>query len=375
MASGLSPVERRLRIGFVGAGDRLTRIYLPILRPLSDEFDLVGFTTRSAARAQSFAGASGLTAFPDAPGLVAAQKPDLLVVALAEIDQTLPPLLDLGTPLLVETPFCWNVRSGRKLGERIRRSGLLVGVAEQTPFLPVERLKAAVIEAGALGQVIAAQNDFAVFAYHGIAALRAYAAEGAGGARVSAVWALHPVGLGDGEGDEWISATISCAGGTTLSHQYSDRYFDSPLRFPQALRLYGTTGTIVGEAAAFATPDGETMHVPIRRLMQDGSLAGLAIDTPLGALRWDNPFAGRGFDDEKIAVATLLRGMRDAAFHGGAPLYGVEDGLADMEIATAMRLSALRGGVPVRAPVTLAEAAWHKLAERAGGLAGRLGRR
>ncbi|MCZ8100871.1 MAG: GMC oxidoreductase, partial [Burkholderiales bacterium] len=315
----LSPVParvatpRRTRIGIIGAGDRLRRIYQPVLSARSDAFEVVGFAGRSPDRARAFAQETGFAMFADAAGLVEAAKPDLLLAAVSPgaVDSAWPGILALGRPVLAETPFCWSVRDGRRIAASIARSGLPVGIAEQTPFLPAERIKEKIIALGLIGRVVCAVNDFAVFDYHGIAALRAYVEPENQPVEVSAVQARLPRDGGQESDDQWTMAVVSLRNGTRLVHHYSDAYFDSPARQPKQLRIYGTAGSIVGDTVFFGTGDGSQRSVIVRET-EDGTLARLRVEAPAGPVVWNNPYRGLPFDDEQIAVATHLDAMASA---------------------------------------------------------------
>lgn len=352
-ASAVAP--RRTRIGLIGAGDRLRRIYVPVLSADRDVYEIVGFAGRSPAGAEAFAADTGLTRFEDAGKLVADARPDMLVAAVSPgaVDGVLPGIVALGVPVLTETPFCWNVRSGRALAQVIRKRNLLVGVAEQTPFLPHEQIKRILAELGLLGRIVAASNDFAVFDYHGIAALRAYAEIEAAPVAVSAVRAELAVDRAAAGGhDLWTSAVIEMSSGARLFHQYSDRYFDSPQRPPKALRVLGTRGSIFGDEIRYEDPQSGPVETRISRIVDGNRLVGLRVEAPGGTIAWDNPFARHPFSDEQIAVAALVRAMARAIATGGVPAYGADRALVDMEVMTSIRLSAEAGGRSIPVPVS-----------------------
>jgi choline dehydrogenase-like flavoprotein/predicted dehydrogenase len=347
---------RRTRIGIIGAGDRLRRIYRPVLSARADAFEVVGFAGRSPERARAFAQDTGFAMFADTAALVAQAKPDMLVAAVSPdaVDSAWPGILDAGLPVLAETPFCWSVRGGRRIADLIARRGLLVGIAEQTPFLPAERIKTKVIELGLLGPFISAINDFAVFDYHGIAAVRAYAEPENDPVRVSAVQARLPREGAGGRDDPWTMAVVTLRNGARLVHHYSDAYFDAAMRQPKQIRVYGASGSIVGDTVYFGSGDGAD-RADIEREDAQGTLARLRVDTPGGPVVWENPYRGLPLDDEQIAVATHLDAMARVVAFGGVPAYGVQRALDDMEIMTSIRLSAGRDGGPVGVPVAAAE--------------------
>jgi choline dehydrogenase-like flavoprotein/predicted dehydrogenase len=351
----------RMRVGFIGAGDRIKNVYLPILKALSDEFDIIGFTNRTPAKAESFSQETGLRAFTDARSLTETGKADFVVVAVASgaVDDALPALLGVGCPLLVETPICWNVRKGRKLLRTIAKSGTMVGVAEQTPFMPNERLKRKLIELGVIGRIAVAYNDFAAYDYHAIAALRAYAHPESRPVRVSAVTCEIPGPTVSDRTETWLTGTIGFNDGSQLIHQYSGDYFDSPLRGPKIMRIYGTSGSIIDDEVRAEFGHGDTAVGRIERQELDGRLQKLTVSTPIGEIEWINPFAAYDFSDEQIGVATLLRSMAITARNGGVPIYSAKRALGDMEIMAALQISARVGrhvSMPIRLPTIINDA-------------------
>ncbi len=349
---------RPARVGLIGAGHRVLSHYLPVLRSLSADFQVVGVTSRSQESAERVAGEIACGVFRDAASLVSEAKADFLIAAVspAAIDGFLPGLTGIPVPLLLETPFAWNVRRGRKTLQAFQKCGMIVGVAEQFPYLPAEQLKRKVIELGILGRIVGVHNDHAVFDYHGIATLRSYLAWNQKPTGISATVARVPrsdppaSGLGS-EPDIWMHGAIALSDGTNLVHHYSSDYFDSPIRGPRALRVYGTTGYIVGDTITLQGPDGSPSTSSFNREVGDGCLQSISIDTPSGAVRWSNPFADHRFSDEQIGIAMHLMQMRNVVFSGGEPIYSAERALEDSEILTAMSFSAGMQGKPVRWPL------------------------
>lgn len=353
-SSDATASARVTRVGIIGAGARVRTMYLPILRALRDELEVVGVVGSSPAKREAAAAATSVAAFDDAATLVRETKPDFLIVAVSSDanDSVFPSLVELGVPLLLETPFCWNVRKGRKLAKRIQELGLIVGVAEQFPFFPAEQLKRHVIARGLIGRVVAAHNDFAVYDYHGIATLRAVLSQSLLPTRVNAQY----IKLGSGEHaainhETWMQGTAVFPDGSVLAHSYSPGYADSPIRMPRSLRTYGTQGSIVDDTLRAHDQSASVFDAKLERDEQQGRLLGMSVRTPLGTVRWTNPFADHAFSDEQIAVATLIRGMKSAVDFDSVPAYLPEEGLADMEILAAMGLSAQRDGSPIGMPL------------------------
>jgi len=132
----------RTKVAFVGAGRRISQLFLPVLREMSDEFEIVGFTTRSAAGYRRFESQTGIAPFANARELVEATKPAFLIVGVpsGQNEAAIMQLLDLRVPLLTETPAAWTAAGVRRIIRKAKANAVSVAVAEQTPFLPLEQL-------------------------------------------------------------------------------------------------------------------------------------------------------------------------------------------------------------------------------------------
>ena len=331
---------RVLRVGIVGAGARVRGSHLPVLRALHDEFDVVGIVGGPNSGLGEVEERTGVRAFASAVELVAATKPDLLIVAVTTgaVDDTVPQMVDLGVPLLFETPFSWNVRTGRASLDRIRSAGRLVAVCEQTPFLPIEQLRQQLIELGLLGRVHLVQNDGAYYDHHGIGALRRLLGGGRRPVRVVAT----RTDLASG-GDNQLTGTVFYDDGATLHHR------SAHAGSPGTVTIQGSTAYMIDDTL-FAVHDEERFESTTKREMVDGRLAALVLRTPDGEVRWANPFADHGLDDDQIGVATVLRGMRDAVLFDVDPPYPAAEGLLDMDMITAFGYSADRDAAPIALP-------------------------
>ena len=338
-----APVRRRARIGVVGAGDRVRRMYAPIFKGLAEDYEIVGVTSRTIESASRVAEGFGARAFASVEELIAQEKPDFLLVAVPDalVEQTLDRLTSMNVPLLVETPFAWNARNGRRLLKRIQDRNLLVGVAEQTPLLPVEQLKQLVIDLGLIGKVTSAQNDYAVYAYHGLAALQSYL----GGDRRPFCVSTAKVTI---QQTETLQASISYADGSVVRHAIGA----PPQGFAASLVVNGESGKIIDDVFCFVDADGEETSSQIARHCNDvGGLVAVAVDTPLGEVRWRNPFHAHAWSDEQYAIAHVLASMSNAVLFGGWPSYDAASAQRDMELLSAMRYSEAMSGSPVRLPI------------------------
>lgn len=329
------PLRPRLRVGIVGAGDRVRRIYAPALAAVSDRIEVIGITSRQQATAEQLAAQTGWKVFPDPVRMAGEGEADFVIVAVSTgaNDAVYRQLARLGRPLFLETPFCWNLRAGRKLLKHMQKAQTTVGLAEQFPFLPQACLQRKVIELGGIGVARTAVNDLADYDYHGVARLR----------RTLGLW------------DEVVSVTARRIGVPGVQAPIEDAVFHycngAELRHrfsgdDKAADTLGVAGFHVeGDEGRLAdAPPG----APRRVEDEHGHLLELSVDSRAGPVAWRNPFAASGLDDEQVAVATLLAAMAEAVAHGGSPAYDAADGLFDVEMLAAMRASAARGGRRIR---------------------------
>lgn len=362
VAAPRARAEPPIRVGLVGVGHRMTDAILPALRALPERFEVVGCSSRSSERRTELETSLGVPGFESPGALVDGATPDLLVVAVNswQVDGALPAIVELGVPLLVETPVAWQVAAGRALVRRIDQLGVCVGVAEQTPYLPVEQLKQKAIGLGLLGRISSAENHYAEFDYHALATLRRALGPGRIAERVQASASR----LGDAE---VVTATVTFEDGAVLLHRAIADGSARPAGVVPRLVLHGDAGSFVGDEFVTLGPSGEPVVVPIERITgDDGSLLELVLAAPSGTVRWRNPFAGLPLDDQGIAVATVLTAMADAVRTGDDPPYLPVESLQDMEIIAAMRYSQAGHGRAVRLPVHRLDQARARLADRRG---------
>jgi len=319
-----------------------------VMAALSDEVEVCGVHTRSADGAARITAQTGWHAVTDLQELLSARKPDALIVAVSNesLDATYPRLVELGIPLLLETPFCWNESAGRKLLEKIQQRRLLVGVAEQFPFTPQANLVQKLLSVGLLGQVKTVQNDLGIYDYHGMALVRSYLG-----------WARRPmaaqgVRLNVGPAEQWLFGSIAFEDGSSIVHRYPTSYPTPAHREKGTIRVYGSKGTLINDEVQFGVGDGETLVSRIQRREYNEELKSLFVKTPDGDLEWENPFFGSGLNDEKVAVAFLVKALVDAIRHSGTPAYLPSVALEDVELMNALGYSADRGGTTVKLPAS-----------------------
>ena len=230
-----------------------------------------------------------------------------------------------------------------------------MGVPSASPsrsrFSRLESLKRAVIDSGALGRIVVAENHFRSLEYHAIAQLRRYLRNDAMPLWVQAVRVPSAIdsfvardGVSRAAGTEmWKVATVAFHDGSLAVHHFSTEYKKAPFRLRPSLRVYGSSGSIIDDEIAALDSSGATVLVKVEKHV-DRLTASLPNQNEVS---WQSPIAGSTLDDDQIAVAQHLVSMRDAVTGGGSVLYGPHDALIDVEIVDATERSARKGGSPV----------------------------
>lgn len=337
-----SSVGGRLKVGLVGAGKRISEFYLPILQQLSAHYEVVGVTSRSHESSRRFESQTGISSFLNAAELVEQQKPELLIVAVSDTanEAMIPQLLDLGTPILSETPLAWSASGVRSLINKAAAKGVPLGVAEQFPSLPLEQFRKELMDLGVFGEIYAAFNDFHSYSYHGIAQLRRYIR----GFPTN----VRNVEYAVGNEVRLQSGSVAFSSGASLFHNWA--ISGAPLQ--PNVHFHGTRGAMAGYEITTLIDGKTNTSLAIREVDPSGSLKSISVILPdVGTISWKNPYADCNFSDEQIAVATVLKGRDSGTAHVYRPLYPAEEFLTDIEIVQAFRYSADSSGRTISMPL------------------------
>lgn len=347
-----------MRIGLVGAGKRMTNVYVPILQKLQKlgSIDIVGFTTRTASTAQRFYDTTGIKAYKTREELVA-QKPDFLLVCVnasvssAVVGST----MQYGIPILCETPV-----DDVKLIELSQKHNVSVGVIEQWPYLPLEQFKEKVYTSGIISRPFLVQNDCRSYDYHAIAQLRTYIGRqlkplSTFAHRVLAPLAEHENSEGNiiaKSVDSWEIGTIMFEHGATLIHQFAYACKTAPFRSIQSLRAYSSDGTIITGRINDRSNDYELIDIMFLSAGKTERMKITRHSTELGStekivgecsdgrvITWWNELSDAALSDGDTAIATHIMGMRGVVNNKKQPLYSLNDAIMDQLLVSAMKQS------------------------------------
>jgi predicted dehydrogenase len=317
-----------------------------------DDLDCVGVVSR---------GRSGLPVpvFRTLDECLAA-KPEFVVTATpwAVTPGLVAELAERGVPVLAETPPAPDLAGLRELWTKVGSTGL-VQVAEQYTRMPAHAARVALVRKGVIGEPTRVDVS-STHQYHAVSLIRTLLGIGLGQADVRAVrtiarltdplsrdgWA-EPAEVKDAE---TIIATIEFDGGGFGLYDFTDNQWHNQLLMRRLL-VRGTLGELRDNDVVRLTAPKTIARTEIvrRQTGYDLDLDGFDTDhiTFGDEVLYRNPYQGKRWNDEEIAIATLLQDMANWVRDAGPAPYPLADGLQDHRIALAID-EAANSGLPTR---------------------------
>jgi len=282
-------------------------------------------------------------------------QPDFVVTAVpwAANPEVIIDAVGRGLPVLAETPPAPDAEGLARLVRAAGDTGL-VQVAEQYLMVPAHAARLAAVRAGVIGEPTSVQVS-STHQYHAVSLIRGFlgylGSTGTVTVRASRTVAplVDPLNR-DGWTDEdeprpatTTIATLDFGDGRSGLYDFTDNQWHNQLRFRRIL-VRGTHGELRDDEVIRLLEPRTIVRSPLvrRQTGYDLDLDGFDTDTiTLGdEVLFRNPFGGHRFNDEEIAIATLLRRMAAWVRGEGPPPYTLADGVHDHLIALAVEESA-----------------------------------
>ena len=273
-------------------------------------------------------------------------------------------LVDRGVPVLAETPPAADLEALRSLWARVGDSGL-VQVAEQYLLMPAHAARLALVRSGAIGTPTQVQVS-STQQYHAVSLVRGFLGAGHGPVtaratrfRTPLVSPLSRAGWTDDEQEHPTTttiATLDLGEGRSGVYDFTEGQTRNQLRFRRTT-VRGSAGELADDEVVRMAGPRTLVRSPLVRRQTGHDLDLVGYDTEHISLGSDvlyrNPYVGRRWMDEEIAMATLLE--RTAAWvHGEGPgPYPLAEGMHDQQVALAIEESA-----DTDRPVTTSVEAW-----------------
>lgn len=355
-----------VRLAIVGSGWR-AEFFARLARALPESFELVGVTSRRPESVERVATAWGTQGYATVADLLAGASPQVTVVS------TPWPVTPVATAevaradgvVLAETPPAPDLDGLHTLWEEVGATGR-VHVAEQYLSLPMHAARLAVVERGLVGEPQSVHVS-STHGYHAVAMIRGLlgAADDHGPVTVRAhryggriVQPLTRDGWSDDDSVHdagTVLATLDLDGRHGL-YDFTDNQWHNQLRSRRIL-VRGTHGEISNDDVLRLSGPRQVTTTTLRRrqLGYDLDLDGYDTDHVSlgGEVLWSNPFIGKRFMDEEIAIATLMLGAADLARGEGPGPYPLARACHDHAVSLA-----IDEAVETDRPVTVARQPW-----------------
>jgi predicted dehydrogenase len=284
---------------------------------------------------------------------VAEAAPDFVVTAVPW--QAGPALIveavERGLPVLAETPPAPDVAGLRELWAAVGASGL-VQVAEQYLLMPSHAARLAAVRAGLIGAPTQVQVS-STHQYHAVSLIRGMLGAGRGPVSVRASRTTAPL-VDPLTRDGWTDdpdprpatttiATLDFGDGRSGLYDFTDNQWHNQLRFRRLL-VRGSHGELRDDEVVRLLAPRTVARTPLvrRQTGYDLDLDGFDTDTITfgGEVLYRNPYPGRRWSDEEIAIATLLDATA-AWVRGEVPApYPLAEGAQDHLLALAVEEAA-----------------------------------
>jgi predicted dehydrogenase len=267
-------------------------------------------------------------------------------------------------PVLAETPPAPDLEGLRSLWSAVGDSGL-VQVAEQYLLMPSHAARAALVASGVIGTPTQVQVS-STQQYHAVSLIRGLLAAGRGPVSVRAtrftaplVSPLSRAGWTDDEEAHPTTTTIATldfGNGRSGVYDFTEQQTRNQLRF-RRLTVRGSAGELHNDEVVRMTGPRTLVRTPLVRRQTGHDLDLIGYDTEhisLGSeVLYHNPYPGRRWMDDEIAMATLLERMASWVRGEGPAPYPLAEGAQDQQVALAIEQSA-----DTDTPVTTSREAW-----------------
>ena len=282
-----------------------------------------------------------------------AVRPDFVLIATpwAATAGFIVDAVDRGLPVLAETPPAPDLDGLRALWSAVGASGL-VQVAEQYLMMPAHAARAAAVAGGLIGTPTQVQVS-STQQYHAVALIRGLLGAGRGPVSVRAsrftAPLVSPLGRSGWTDDDephpttTTIATLDFGDGRSGVYDYTEQQTRNQLRFRRIL-VRGSAGELHDDEVVRMTGPRELVRSPLVRRQTGHDLDLIGYDTEhisLGSeVLYRNPYPGRRWMDEEIAMASLLERTAAWARGDGPEPYPLAEGAQDHQVALAIEASA-----------------------------------
>lgn len=340
-------MPEKLKVGIFGAGERITKMYLPIIDELEDEIQVVSVYDRNETDAKFIAEKYEVPQYQDNEDMLNNTEIDFALVSVQpqETQDVVMSIITNRVNLISEPPITVNMTSGRIMLKAWELHEVKFEIAENYFRYPHERIKRLLIEEGIFGDIFTAYSDFVGHGYHAVSLLRTYIGWNTIPTRVYGFTedfqvAQHQRQDGNMTDEEkWYHAVIEFSNSAKGIYDFTNLSYGSPLRWGRkyvSTKFYAAKGMCMGHEMAVLSDNGEILPIKIERhntVVDDTEVLDTYVaNVGKRQIEWQNPFRKYPFNDGQISVASALMSIVDAVREGKEPEYGPENALIDRRV-------------------------------------------
>ena len=334
------------RFALIGGGWR-GEFFARIANALPEHFQLTATYLRDPAKRPAWQQKFGCR-MAESPQDLLTDKPDYLIVSVSKSANpgVLIDMMDLGLPILCETPPATTAEGLVRVYEAAKQKGILLQVAEQYPDWPMYQAWKKVVDAGMIGEV-SNINISAVHSYHAISLIRRFLGVGFENVTMTGCRHFFPVRTTDSR-DGFIPdgevaparrdrLTMVFDSGKTAFFDFSNVQYHSFIRTRQ-FTLQGDQGEIDDLTLRCMSKDSVPLCLQLNRfdlgINNNNHLCPMGMQLGDQWL-WRNEFLYGPLNDDELAIAAVMDRMgKLCRGESTEAAYSMEDGLQDAYMAT-----------------------------------------
>jgi len=330
----------KIKFAVIGSGWR-SEFYIRIAKAVPEKFDLKCVLVRDHEKGIYFSGKFSVPVVNTLQELLQ-EKPDFVVLSvnkLAAADYLLR-LIDAGVPVLSETPPAVTEEDLLHIWDAAEKAKAKVQIAEQYFKQPLYASWLKTISEGYLGEVTDLSIS-ALHSYHAVSIIRLMLGCGFSGCRIVGKKYESPVTkTGGREGFCFSGEVISSVRKRAVFEFENGKtaFFDftEPVQYHSSIRtrqltVRGTRGEIDDLDIRYLTDKNIPVKETLRRIdlgiynNEGWSHYGIMLGDKM---LYRSPFENARLNDDEIAIASLLNGMKEY-LETGKDIYSLSDGLQD----------------------------------------------
>ncbi|KRF10081.1 oxidoreductase [Paenibacillus sp. Soil766] len=330
-----------VRISIIGGAGFRAQYFLRIAQALPERFQISSMVVRDSTKAKAMEEQWKVPAYQSLEELLNHDQPDFFVLCVSgsQSRDYLFKLVEVGIPVLVETPPAPDMQGLELLHDKLTLTGARVQVAEQYQFHPVQEARLAMIRSGKLGVVSETTVSISQL-YHAVSLIRRILGITFEEVKIKAMrfeskWVSGPTRSGPPSEDRMIPMQRDLAwldfGDRLGIYDFTKNQHRSWIR-SNHLSIRGERGEIFDNRILIQQENTVPLQMDLKRINRGEyeNAEGYFLQGILCGEQWlyRNPFAPARLYDDEIAIASCLAKMAEY-INGGPEFYSLAEASQD----------------------------------------------